>query len=260
MLLGQVLLNLAVNARDAMPDGGHLTIETDEHLRTKAELQLRPAATHDRYVRLRITDTGCGIPSDVMPRIFEPFFTTKPSGKGTGLGLATVFGIVEQHGGWITVDSHTSSGTSFQIYLPAVAAPAPSATESTPQPRLDGTETILFAEDEPAVRLATQRVLESHGYRVLSAEEGQAALDLFHQHQATISLLLTDLVMPGNLGGQELARLIQSEKPDLRVVFITGYSSNLVGRSLTLGPHQHFLQKPFPPESLLIKLRSALDA
>ncbi len=209
-MLDQVAMNLAVNARDAMPGGGRLVIGTSETAVDEALARQHPGAAPGRYVCLRVTDTGCGIPAAVLPKIFEPFFTTKEPGKGTGLGLATVFGIVQQHRGWLTVDSAPGQGTTFKVFLPALAAaPAPATVETRPNSR-GGTETILLAEDDPAVRTATAAILKHHGYRVLEAASGPEALKLWDEQGGAIALLFTDLVMPGGLSGRQLAQQLRA--------------------------------------------------
>ena len=209
-MLDQVLMNLAVNARDAMPEGGLLLIETGEKWVDEDFVRLNPDAAPGRYVWLSVSDTGGGIPPEVLPRIFDPFFTTKDPGKGTGLGLATVFGIVKQHHGWIKVVSEPGRGAKFQIFIPASGATSKArvGAATQPQPR-GGTETILLAEDEPSVRAVTRRLLEHCGYRVLEAANGAEALQVWQQHPASVALLLTDIVMPGGMTGLQLARRLQ---------------------------------------------------
>lgn len=259
-MLDQLLLNLVVNARDAMPKGGRLVIETCAKDVTAAEAALTPDASAGRYVCLRVSDTGCGIAPEDLGRIFEPFFTTKEPGKGTGLGLATVFGIVKQHGGWIAVESAVGQGTTFQVFLPAVEAAASGAAASTqPAPR-GGTETILLVEDDPGVRTLTRRVLEGAGYRVLEAANGVEALAIGERHRGEIDLLFTDIVMPGGISGRELAARLQATHPTLRVVFTSGYSAEIAGRELALQPGQNFIQKPAAPRELLETIRRCLDS
>jgi two-component system cell cycle sensor histidine kinase/response regulator CckA len=259
-MLDQVLMNLAVNARDAMPKGGKLVIETAARTLTESEAAAIPEAVPGRYVALRVTDTGCGIAPEILPRIFEPFFTTKEPGKGTGLGLATVYGIVKQHGGCIRVTSEPGRGTIFEVFLPVHAeAAANSGAAAQPVPR-GGTETILLVEDDPAVRPLTRATLESHGYRVLEAADGVAALELWRKHRDTVALLLTDLVMPSGLSGQQLAARLRAERPQLKVIFTSGYSAEIVGRQLALGAAENFVQKPAAPEHLLETVRRCLDA
>jgi two-component system cell cycle sensor histidine kinase/response regulator CckA len=259
-MLDQLLLNLAVNARDAMPAGGRLIIETAEKTVDETIARLHPDARPGRYVWLSVTDSGRGIPPELLPRIFEPFFTTKDPGKGTGLGLATVFGIIKQHRGWIKVYSEPGHGTNFQIFLPASAAVSADVAPAAPAKPRGGTETILVAEDDPAVRLLTRAILERRGYRVLEAANGVEALDLWPKHREQIALLLTDMVMPAGMSGQQLARRLQQDNPRLKVVFISGYSAETAGREIELNSGQNFVQKPFPPDQLLETVRRCLDS
>jgi len=260
-MLDQLLMNLVVNARDAMPGGGRLVIETCEKDVTAAEAALTPDASAGRHVCLRVTDTGSGIAPENLGRIFEPFFTTKEPGKGTGLGLATVFGIVKQHGGWIAVESAVGQGTTFQVFLPAVEAvvSGAAAAESHPAPR-GGTETILLVEDDPDVRTLTRRVLEGAGYRVLEAANGVKALAIGERHGGEIDLLFTDIVMPEGISGRELAARLQAAHPKLRVVFTSGYSAEIAGRALSLQAGENFIQKPAAPHELLESIRRCLDS
>ena len=258
-MLDQVTLNLAVNARDAMPGGGRLLIGTSDIIVDEALARQHPEAAPGRYVCLRVTDTGCGIPAAVLPKIFEPYFTTKEPGKGTGLGLATVFGIVQQHRGWLTVVSEPGRGATFNIYLPALAtANAPPVVSTPPKPR-GGTETILLTEDDRAVRKATAAILKHHGYRVLEAANGPEALALWNENRGAIALLFTDLVMPGGLGGRQLAQQLRADRPNLKVIFASGYSAEIAGREIQLPAGESFMQKPFLPQDLLATIRSCLD-
>ena len=259
-MLDQVLMNLAVNARDAMPQGGSLTIQTAESLVDEAQARLRPGAAPGRYAVLRVRDEGCGMPREVLEHIFEPFFTTKEPGKGTGLGLATVYGIVQQHRGWIEVRSAPGQGTTFEIHLPLELQPAagPGAEARSRPPR--GTETVLLVEDDAALRRLTRAALERHGYTVHEAGNAAEALEVWARHRREIRALLTDIVMPGPMNGRELARHLQADRPNLRVILFSGYSEEMAGRLLELGPHQTFLPKPFPPELLLRRIREMLDA
>jgi len=259
-MLDQVLMNLVVNARDAMPGGGRLIIETNETHFTAEEASLIPDAKPGRHVGLRVTDTGCGIAPENLSSIFEPFFTTKEPGKGTGLGLATVFGIVKQHGGSLVVESEVGRGTTFRIFLPAAEVSAVASTKVISKSKPSrGTETILLVEDESAVRMLTRIVLERHGYRVLEAAHGVEALRIWEQHAGPIHLLLTDIVMPEGLGGRELAAQLQERSPKLRALFTSGYSADIAGRGLMLREGQNFLQKPCPPDQLLETVRRCLD-
>jgi signal transduction histidine kinase len=251
-MLDQVLLNLVVNARDAMPGGGRLFITTAERVLSPQAAAAMPDALAGRHACLRVSDTGSGIDPLHLPRIFEPFFTTKEAGKGTGLGLATVFGIVKQHRGWVTVDSAVGEGTTFEVMLPIDEDAARARTEAAATPALRrGTETILLVEDEPGVRMLTRVVLERQGYRVLEAAHGLEAVRLWDQHQAAIRLLLTDIVMPEGVNGRELAGRFRAANPTLPVIFTSGYSADIAGRELALQEGQNFLQKPFSPRQLL---------
>jgi PAS domain S-box-containing protein len=259
-MLDQVLMNLCVNARDAMPNGGHLVIETAgvelDELAVAQTVQARPGS----FVRLCVSDNGDGIPSDILPKIFEPFFTTKSVGKGTGLGLATVFGIVQQHQGWINVYSEVGKGTTFRIYLPRLtgnvaiqSAPALAATRG-------GHETILLAEDEPALRLAVRKNLAQLGYRILEAPTGVKALEVWQEHRDEISLLLTDLVMPDGMSGIVLAQRLLQQNPKLKVIYMSGYSAEVVGKDFPFAEDVNFLTKPFPAQKLAQTIRDRLDA
>jgi PAS domain S-box-containing protein len=244
----QVLLNLAVNARDAMPEGGRLTIET-----MNVRLPAGPA------VRMRVEDTGVGMSEEVRAHLFEPFFTTKEVGKGTGLGLATAYGIVQQSGGSIAVTSEAGRGTTFEIDLPEVmgepAVPVPQA----PRGDIRGTETVLLVEDEEAVRNLTRRVLKHNGYHVLSAPNGETALEMSRMHVGKIHLLLTDVVMPG-MSGPRLAEVLLGEREGLRCIFMSGYAATALEQKVLLRRDTAFLQKPFTTEQLVRRVRETLDA
>jgi PAS domain S-box-containing protein len=254
--LEQVVLNLAVNARDAMPQGGTLTIATSERFVSEAESRLRPDCRPGSYVQLMVTDTGCGMLPEVQARIFEPFFTTKELGKGTGLGLATVFGIVKQSEGHIEVDSAVGGGTSFRIFLPAVTGPAATAPADDHAP--SGRETILLVEDEEAVRRIARLALEAHGYTVLEACDGRQALGIVDESAGQIRLLVSDMIMPG-MNGRTLAELLRDRAPDLRVLFISGYTDGALVHHEVDDPATAFLQKPFSPQALARKVREVLD-
>ncbi len=259
-MLDQVLMNLSVNARDAMPGGGRLLIETWETTAGEDVTLRHPEVAPGRYVCLRVSDTGTGIPPEVLPRIFEPFFTTKEPGKGTGLGLATVFGIVKQHHGWTRVRSEPGHGTTFEVFLPALEVPrAEQAGPATLAGVRGGTETILLVEDEVAVRVLTRAILQRRGYRVLEAATGAAAEEIWRDHRAEVALLVTDLVMPGGVSGQQLAQRLQADKPSLAVVFMSGYSAEVAGKEIQLRGGENFLQKPFAPTLLLETVRRCLD-
>ena len=260
-MVGQVLLNLAINARDAMPNGGRLLLETGELVVTSAQARVYPDATPGRYATLRVTDSGTGIAPEIVDRIFEPFFTTKPVGKGTGLGLSTVFGIVRQLHGAITVASRPGDGATFLVLLPIVEAPATLPDSAKPPPAdRRGSETILVVEDEPIVRDAVRQLLEGQGYRVLVAEDGLSAIVAWERQPREVALLLTDLVMPGGMSGRELAAQLRTGRPDMQVVFMTGYSADISAGALASAGRHRLLQKPFTPESLLEAVRGELDA
>ncbi len=254
----QVLLNLCVNARDAMPDGGTLTIETETVVVDAAWQASHPAARPGSYVLLRVTDTGTGIQAEHLPHIFEPFFTTKPQGKGTGLGLATIHGIVHQHQGMVQVYSEPGRGTTFKVYLPAVAAAASAAVRRAEGPVRGGTETILLAEDDPAVRALAERFLRDAGYTVVSAADGAQAVELGTQPGARYDLALLDVVMPG-LGGRHVRDRLLAANPALKVLFASGYSEHVGQTDFVARDGQRLLDKPYTREGLLRAVRRALD-
>ena len=255
----QILLNLAVNARDAMPEGGQLTVETANVALDEAYARRTPEARAGEFVLLSVTDTGCGMDAATLAQVFEPFFTTKAPGKGTGLGLATVFGIVKQSSGHITAYSEVGQGTTFRIYLPAVQAEKPEVILAAPREPVAGHgETILLVEDEAALRALTRQALEEHGYLVLEARHGREALEMARTHGGPIHLLVTDVVMP-ELGGRPLAEQLPLLHHGLRVLFMSGYTTDTVVRHGVLEAGIAFLQKPFTVEALTRKVREALD-
>jgi len=258
--LEQVIMNLAVNARDAMPNGGKLTLETGN-----VDLDEAYAADHypgraGPFVLLAVSDTGIGMSEETQAHMFEPFFTTKEKGKGTGLGLATVYGIIKQSGGFIWVYSEVGHGTTFKLYLPRVEELAERASQPAQAPAraARGTETVLVVEDEAPVRSVARQVLERHGYTVLEAPSAEAALDIATRYSGTIHLLLTDVVMPG-LNGRELASRLATLRPDARVIFMSGYTDDAVTRHGVLEPGSTYVQKPFTPDAIARKVREVLD-
>lgn len=259
-MLEQVLLNLAVNARDAMPKGGQLAIRIAIVDLGEAYSRAQSEARSGRFVCLSVTDTGMGISPENLRRIFEPFFTTKEIGKGTGLGLATAYGIVKQHLGWIEVDSQVGKGTTFRIYLPyAGGAPAAAEKPTTQITVRGGSETILLVEDEAPVCELVSRLLGKYGYKVLSANDAAEAVEVWRNNKDEIALLLTDLVMPNHMNGRELAEKLWTERPELKVIFTSGYSADIVGKDFKLEPELNFLQKPYHPQMLAVTVRRCLD-
>jgi len=260
-MMEQVLLNLVVNARDAMPGGGWLRIETAQVEIDGETARKQPEARAGKFVRLTVVDTGTGIAAETLPKIFEPFFTTKEFGKGTGLGLATVYGIVQQHHGWIAVESGIGLGTRFHVYLPGheevAASHEPEAVETVTKP--GGGETILLVEDEAEVRAVARFALVRQGYRVIEAAQGVLALAAWAEHRDEIDLLLTDVVMPGGISGVELALKLRAEKRSLRVVCMSGYSPEMAGKNFALREGVNFLPKPFEMATLTRVVRACLD-
>ena len=256
----QVLMNLAVNARDAMPNGGRLTIETANVMVDTEFAPERPGPAAGPHVLMAVSDTGIGMDEATKARIFEPFFTTKEIGKGTGLGLATVYGIVKQSDGFIWVYSEPGKGSTFKVYLPRVDGPPESLeTAARPARSLRGTETIMVAEDTAAVRAVVRDVLERHGYTVVEAATGREAAQLAGRRPGGIDLLVTDVVMP-ELSGRDLVRELRTVKPDLKVLYMSGYTDDAVLRQGMLEPGAAFIQKPFRPDDLARRIRDLLDA
>jgi signal transduction histidine kinase len=255
----QVLLNLAVNAHDAMPNGGTLTLTTSNVALDAGYVRDHPGSREGNFVLLAVSDSGSGIPPDAMPHIFEPFFTTKPVGQGTGLGLATCYGIVKQAGGYIAVYSEPGIGTTFRIYLPRIAGPRGAETPPVVEGIPGGHETILVVEDSPAVRTVAARSLRALGYQVLEAAHGQQALELLAAAGQPVDAVITDVVMPG-MGGRELADRILERWPGIRVLFSSGYTDDMVIRQRLLASETAFLQKPYSAAGLARKLRELLDA
>jgi two-component system cell cycle sensor histidine kinase/response regulator CckA len=256
--MDQIILNLAVNARDAMPDGGKLTIETSNIELDEAYTQLHPPMSPGRFVMLAVTDTGIGMGPEIQSHIFEPFFTTKELGKGTGLGLATVHGIVSQNGGFISVYSEPGCGSTFKVYFPRVEEVAEGHTKQpTDDADYRGSETILLVEDAGALRELAHSILTSYGYKVLKAENGAKALEMANQEEGPIHLLLTDVVMPV-MGGHELAERLTLLRPEMKVVYMSGYTDATVARLGAHTPDLAVLQKPFTKRDLARKVRDVI--
>lgn len=259
-MIEQVLMNLAVNSRDAMPSGGTLTISASAHEFDDNAHMKQPLARAGRFLCIHVADTGTGIAPENLPRIFEPFFTTKEVGKGTGLGLATVYGIVKQHEGWVEVESTVGRGTTFHIYLPATNGHAAVEAEKTRKPDARGSgETVLVVEDEAALRRLVCTVLRNRGYQVHAAGSGLEALNNWSRRLNEIDLLLTDVVMPDGVAGWELARELRNKKPSLKVIFMSGYSSDLASQKEAGDLDIPFLQKPFGPDKLADTVRQTLQ-
>jgi two-component system, cell cycle sensor histidine kinase and response regulator CckA len=259
-MMEQVLMNLAINARDAMPQGGKLIIKTSDESVGPEYVQLNPQGAVGDFVCLSVTDTGEGIPPENLARIFEPFFTTKPVGQGTGLGLATVYGIVRQHNGWITVYSEVGKGTVFRIYLPAATEREDKKPERPVHQEVrGGSETILLIEDEAPLRALDRSILEGYGYEVLEADCARTAVDRWRENHNRISLVFTDIVIPGGATGPDLAKKFHAEKPSLRVIFSSGYSMDVVEKDFELREGVNFLQKPYSPHRLAQTVREVLE-
>ena len=256
----QVIMNLAINARDAMPQGGILKIKTDIITLTQRAVRDLIDLDPGPYTVLTIQDTGTGIDNDIAPHIFDPFFTTKEAGKGTGLGLATVHGIIKQSNGHICVDSYPQKGTLFTIYLPkAEAAELEVKTIVIPQAE-QGTETILLVEDEDMIRDLARRTLAKSGYIVLEAKNGYEAIEVSNQHLGQIHLLLTDVIMPGKLPGDQLAKSIVALRPDIKILYISGHTKDIISPQDIMNHNSGFLQKPFTPNTLVHKVREVLTS
>jgi signal transduction histidine kinase len=259
-MIEQVVMNLAVNARDAMPKGGRLLLTTSVADIGEACARQRPDARAGRFVCLTVLDSGCGMDAKTRARIFEPFFSTKEPGHGTGLGLATVYGIVKQHEGWVEVATEAGAGTMFTIFFPATAAVVVTEDTSAASPIVrGGKETILLVEDEPVLREMAGMVLAEYDYHVLEAASGVEALRVWDRHEGKIDLVLTDMVMPEGMTGSELAVELRKRDPEIKVIYSSGYSSEVLGRSFR-GDDTVFLQKPYGPPQLARHVRKCLDA
>jgi CheY-like chemotaxis protein len=257
----QIVMNLAVNARDAMPRGGTLRIETAAVEIPIALARQNPDARAGRFICLTVRDNGCGMERRVLQRIFEPFFTTKEVGKGTGLGLSTVYGIVRQHSGWIEVESELGAGSTFKVFLPTAEAGAVDHTvPGTVKPEAigGGTETILVVEDEVSLLKVLSRVLERYYYRVLVATSATEALRIWDEQRGQIDLLLTDVIMPGRMSGTDLVHELKRRKPGLKVIVTSGYSPEFIGRDFLSGD-ANFLPKPYHPQMVAQLVRKTLD-
>jgi two-component system, cell cycle sensor histidine kinase and response regulator CckA len=254
--LQQIVVNLAVNARDAMPHGGFLIVETSEITFTEPYRITHPEVQLGPHVTLTVTDSGIGMTREVQERLFEPFFTTKPKGSGTGLGLATVYGMVKQAGGWIWVYSEVGHGSTFKIYLPRTSS-AVAEIAATCESDLNGHETVLVVEDQIEVRRLAVAALQLYGYHVLQAPDGNAALLICEQFAGTIDLLLTDVIMPG-MTGRDLADRVSQRRPNTRILFVSGYPESAISYRGVLQSEVAYLQKPFTPQSLAQKVRSTL--
>jgi nitrogen-specific signal transduction histidine kinase/ActR/RegA family two-component response regulator len=255
-MMEQLLMNLALNARDAMPEGGQFRLDTFLVEISVEEARRNLEARAGNFICLRVTDNGAGMNADTMAKIFEPFFTTKKTGPG--LGLSAVYGIVQQHGGWIEVSSRLGQGTVFKVFVPAapparVEAPPPEAAPS------GGSETILVVEDEPAVRFLSARQLRKLGYRILEASSGAEALSIWRQHAGEIDLLFTDIVMPDGMTGSELAETLLAEKPGLKIIYASGYSLDVVEQEFSLRKGASFLHKPYSAAAVSNLIRTLLD-
>ncbi|HEX9046040.1 MAG TPA: response regulator [Verrucomicrobiae bacterium] len=260
-MMEQMLINLAVNARDAMPDGGELAINVESVLIGETGAKSNPEARPGRFLCFNVADTGCGMTSEILAHLFEPFFTTKPVGKGSGLGLATVYGIVKQHEGWVEVQSEPNCGSCFRVFLPASieAARDTDAPAAAPEPLPQGSETILVVEDEEVVRDFVVEVLATSGYQVLAAESGPKALECWANHGGRIHLLLTDIVMPGGMNGRELGKRLQTRDGTLKVIYSSGYSPGQGASEAANARVENFLPKPYRAGDLLEKVRRCLN-
>jgi len=261
-MIEQVVMNLASNARDAMPNGGTLIVEISETFIGPEHAQIHPEATVGHIVKLEVTDTGCGMDEATRAHIFEPFFTTKDIGKGTGLGLATVFNIARQHNGWVDVQSQPGCGSTFTVYLPANSEAAIEihlVEHAVVSPTAGGSETVLIVEDEEMLRELAREILKDSGYQILEATSGREALDVWHRYSGKIDLLLTDMVMPEGVSGVELAERLVKEMPQLKVIFMSGYTSDDVSAEMLQRTNASFIQKPYGHAELTKVVRDCLD-
>jgi signal transduction histidine kinase/ActR/RegA family two-component response regulator len=260
-MIEQSVVNLAVNARDAMPKGGELNITTAEVEVSEEDARAREERRPGKFARISVADTGCGMDSAVVAHLFEPFFTTKDVGKGVGMGLATVYGMVKQHQGWIEVESQPGKGACFHITLPLIEKPVEKAVERAPLSGVKGgKETILVVEDETDLRELVREILEGHGYAVLEAGDGVEAMKVWETHGKKVDLLLSDIIMPEGLSGRELAEKLQATDPLLPVILTSGYSQDMIERDAVLNDRIKFFSKPYHPAQLVQAVRDALDA
>jgi signal transduction histidine kinase len=260
IMIEQVLLNLVTNARDAMPRGGTLTIDVGGVEIGEAQARNNPKSRPGCFACVRVSDTGNGIAPAALPHLFDPFFTTKEPGKGTGLGLATVHGIVEQHHGWVEFENKPGHGARFSFFIPVSTAQPGLTAEARPKVKMPGgTETILLVEDEPVVHRLAHNILQRQGYQVLDASTGAEALSVWNEHAAKIDLLLTDMVMPGELSGRKLAQALQAQKSRLKVIYTTGYSADALNLDCPLEEGLNFIPKPYTLEKLMHIVRRCLD-
>jgi signal transduction histidine kinase len=261
VMIEMVILNLSVNSRDAMPDGGHLSIRAEQVNITVADPGQNTKGRSGMFACLIIQDDGCGIPPEVLPHLFEPFFTTKDVGKGTGLGLASVYGVIKQHAGWIEVESEPGQGAKFKIFLP-IGSATPPPPKRLPKPEIqvpNGKETILLVEDESSLRRLAKNVLERHGYHVLEAGSGAEALSVWSKHSAEVDLLMTDIIMPGGMSGHVLGAQLLEKKADLKILYTSGYGPDMVGQNFNLEEGVNFLAKAYHPDRLIRTIRRCLE-
>jgi nitrogen-specific signal transduction histidine kinase len=258
-MMEQVVVNLVINARDAMRRGGRLVLTTSRQVLAAEASGVNPEGRPGQFVCLTVADTGCGMNAETLSHMFEPFFTTKETGQGTGLGLATVYGIIKQHHGWVLVESRLGQGSTFTIFLPGVTEPSKPPPEEIPSAMSLGHETILVVEDEPALRELVVNILQLCGYRIYQAGTGPEALKVWGQHKEEIQLLLTDMVMPQGMSGGQLAERLQAEDPGLKVIYTSGYSPGMAGKDIALLEGFNFLAKPYSPRRLAHLVRECLD-
>ncbi|HEV7928387.1 MAG TPA: ATP-binding protein [Verrucomicrobiae bacterium] len=259
-MIEQAVVNLVLNSRDAMRRGGRLVLTTSRRVLEPVATVLNPEARPGHFVCLTVADTGCGMNAATLSHMFEPFFTTKDPGQGTGLGLATVYGIIKQHQGWVMVESQPEQGSTFTIFLPSALKAAAPAPDQIPSAMSPGDETILVVEDEPALRELVVNILQLCGYRTFQAGSGPEALKVWAQRRSEIDLLLTDMVMPEGMSGGQLAEQLQAQDPGLKVIYTSGYSPGMAGKDIALLEGFNFLPKPYPPSRLAHMVRECLDA